>query len=1199
MPQKWPQVKEILASALERSPGERADFVRQACGEDSILRAEIESLLANYDGADGLLEESPANLFSFSVAPMIGRQIGAYRILQETGQGGMAVVYLAERADHEFRKHVAIKMVKPGGNSEEIIRRFRNERQTLAALDHPHIVKLLDGGSTEEGWPYLVMDFVEGVRIDRYCDTHRLSVRERLELFQAVCQIVHYAHRHMVIHRDLKPSNILIDGEGVPRLLDFGIAKLLNPECFQAPLVTTGNWRPMTPEYASPEQVRGEPVTNAADVYSLGVLLYELLAGRRPYRATVSTWAEVERLVCEVEPIKPSVVIDHSEIDRSQGEAASASKPPRPAITPEMVSAARRTTPDELRRQLQGDLDNIVMMAVRKEPHYRYASAEEFANDIERHLSNMPVKARRPTAAYRGGKFLRRHREAVAAVVVVLALATGLSLWQAHRVRNQASPAATSAVARPSGRTSVAILGFKNLSSGTDTAWLSTAFSEMLTTELAAGEKLRTVPGETVARTKIDLSLSDADSLASDTLDRVRRNLGSDFVVVGSYLVLSEGARSEIRLDVRLQDTAKGETVATISETGTENNLLQLVSRSGARLREHLGAGGVPPDQTVGTQASIPSNPEAMRLYAQGLVKLRAFDALAARDLLIHAVAADPSFPLAHSALAKAWQTLGYDANAAQESKTALQLATKLSREDHLLVEARYYESVAGWDTAVDTYHTLFGFFPDNLEYGIGLALAQARAGKGKDTLATLEALEQSSAQAQDDPRIDLAKAEAASTLSDNQLQRDAGESAAAKAEKLGAKLLQGRALALECRALANLSEFDKATGVCEAGRRIYSETVDRGGLARMLHAMAETPLDKDDLATAEKLYRQALSLTQAIGDKHGNGRELGNLAIIYQERGDFAGVLAVAKEALKNFQEAGDKAGIAAVTGNLGTLFHHQGRLGEALKYYETSLAQSNAVGNKSSAAVALANMAEVLRLKGDLSTALKKCQQALSMQRELGQKYYEADNLGYIGEILRQQGDVDGARSHFMEALAVQEQIGEKGGAAGTRLALVELAWESGKTADAEALARVALGTLQELKDTDGQMVAESVLARLLIAQGKLAQARESIAAALPLAEKSKDVIQRTPIAIDHVYLLAAEKNFAGAEQLARQTIAQARKLGLVQYQLEATLALGEAQMKENKKTAGRAKLAELEKAARKLGFEFIARKAAMART
>jgi serine/threonine protein kinase/tetratricopeptide (TPR) repeat protein len=1195
MPEKWQQVKEILASALERSPNERADFVRQACGDDPNLRAEVESLLANHDGADSLLEESPAaNAFSFSVASMIGRQVGAYRILQETGQGGMAVVYLAERADHEFRKRVAIKMVKPGGNSAEIIRRFRNERQTLAALDHPHIVKLLDGGTTDEGWPYLVMDFVEGVPIDQYCDAHRLSIPERLELFRTICQIVHYAHQHLVIHRDLKPSNILIDQQGVPRLLDFGIAKLLNPECFQAPLVTTGDWRPMTPEYASPEQVRGEPVTNATDVYSLGVLLYELLAGHRPYRATVSTWAEVERLVCEVEPPRPSTVID-----RTEEEAASGSTPPRPAITPELVSIARRTTPDELRRQLQGDLDTMVMMALRKEPQRRYASADELAKDIERHLSSMPVKARRPTPAYRGGKFLRRHRESVAAVAIVLALAVGLSLWQARRVRSQASPVFSSTVARLPARPSVAILGFKNLSSRTDTAWLSTAFSEMLTTELAAGEKLRTVPGETVARTKIDLSLSDADSLASDTLDRVRRNLGSDFVVLGSYLALGKGAGSEIRLDVRLQDTAKGETVATISETGIENDLLQLVSRSGARLREHLGAGGVSPDETIGIQASIPSNPEAMRLYAQGLAKLRTFDALAARDLLTHAVAADPSFPLAHSALAKAWQTLGYDANAAQESKNALQLAAKLSREDHLLVEARYYESIAGWDKAVDTYHTLVGFFSDNLEYGIGLALAQAHAGKGRDTLETLAALEQSSTQAQDDPRIDLAKAEAASTLSDNQLQRDAGESAAAKAEKLGGKLLQGRALALECRALANLSEFDKANRVCEAGRRIYSDSGDRGGLARMLHAMAETPLDQDDLATAEKLYRQALSLTQAIGDKRGNGRELGNLAIIYQERGDFAAELTTAKEALRNFQEAGDKAGIAVVTGNLGTLFHHQGKLAEALKYYETSLAQSNAVGNKSSAAVALANMAEALRLKGDLSTALKMCQQALTMQRDLGQKYYEADNLGYIGEILRQQGDLDGARTHLMEALSVQEQIAEKGAAAGTRLALAELAWESGKTAEAESLARTALGASQELKDTDGQMAANSLLARLLLEQGELAEARKSMTVALPMAEKSSDVIQRMPIAIDHVYLLAAEKNFTGAKQLAQQTIAQARKLKLVQYQLEATLALGEAQMKERNQAAGRAQLVELEKTARKLGFERIARKAAVART
>lgn len=1191
MSEHWPQVKEILASALEMSPEERPEFVRRTCGSNDALRAEVESLLSHHDAADGLLEHPPVpEMFSFPASTMIGKTVGAYRIVGETGQGGMAIVYLAERADQAYQKRVAIKMVKPGPNSREIIRRFRNERQTLAALDHPHIVKLLDGGTTDDGWPYLVMEFVEGDPINQYCDIQRLSIRERLELFCTVCMSVHHAHQQGVIHRDLKPSNILIGKDGVPRLLDFGIAKLLNPEYSQLILATTGEWRPMTPEYASPEQVRGEAVTAASDIYSLGVLLYELMTGHRPYRAASASWAEIQRLVCETEPPRPSTVVNRVEETSFHGGDVV-------RITPEQVSLVRRTSPEELRRHLQGDLDTIVMMALRKETQRRYTSAEELARDIERYLSARPVAARRSTLFYRSGKFLRRHRESVAAAAIVLALATGLSVWQIHKIRSQRTIEAVSAV-QTAGRPSVAILGFRNLSGRTETAWVSTALSEMLATELAAGEKLRTVPGETVARTKMDLSLSDTDTLAPDTLDRVRKNLGSDFVVLGSYFDLGTGPNSEIRLDIRVQDASKGETIATLSETGTEGNLPQLLSRSGARLREHFGVGGVSSSEGVGIRASIPSNPEAVRLYAQGLAKLRTFDALAARDLLTHAVAADPSFPLAHSALAKAWQTLGYDGNAVEQSKLAMQLAGKLPREDQLLVEARYYEVSAAWQKAIDAYRALFSFFPDNLEYGIGLARAQAYAGKGEDTLGTLSALEQSSLESRSDPRIDLARAEAASTLSNNQLQRDAGESGARKARKLGAKLLEGRALALECRALANLGEFDKANQVCEQGRRIYTETADHAGLARMLHAMAEVPLDQDDLPAAEKLYRQALALTQEIGDKHGNGRELGNLALIYHERGDYAAEFATAQEALKSFREAGDKPGIAVVTGNVGGMFHRQGNLVEALKFYNASLATSNEVGNKGSAAVSMMNMSEIFTRQGRFAEALEMSQRGLAIQRALGQKYYEADGLGYVAEILHQQGSLDDARRDLTEALAIQEQIGEKGGAAGTRVALARLALDSGQTAEAESQARQGLAASQEVKDPDSQAAAHSVLARTLLGEGKLAEAQESMKTALQLSEKSKDVLLTIPITLDHAYLLAAAHDLDGANRVAGQLYQQVHRFGMKCDELNASLALAEFQAHGPKGNLALARLKEIEATAHRLGFELIARKASAAR-
>ena len=313
----------------------------------------------------------------------------------------MGVVYLAVRADDHYQKRVAIKLVQHGLYTGAILHRFRTERQILASLDHPNIARLLDGGTTTDGRPYLVMEYVEGLPIDVYCDRHKLSISERLRLFRTVCAAVHYAHQNLVIHRDLKPSNILVSTDGVPKLLDFGIAKLLNPELSAPSLVfTESGLQLLTPEYASPEQVRGEPLTTASDVYALGVLLYELLTGHQPYRLTSRRRQDLERVICEVDPLKPSTAISRSDADTETDGTGQR--------TPATVSQTREGQPEKLRRRLTGDLDNIVLMALRKEPQRRYGSAEHLAEDLRRHLEGLPVMARPQTFGYRSAKFIRR-----------------------------------------------------------------------------------------------------------------------------------------------------------------------------------------------------------------------------------------------------------------------------------------------------------------------------------------------------------------------------------------------------------------------------------------------------------------------------------------------------------------------------------------------------------------------------------------------------------------------------------------------------------------------------------------------------------------------------------------------------------------------------------------------------------------------
>ncbi len=439
--ERWQEIEALFQQAAELTAPQRRPFLDRACNGDDELRRQVESLLAADGAADGFLEQ-PA-LEALDAPPTdgaetasAGRSVGPYKLLRQLGEGGMGTVYLAVRADDEYRQEVALKIFAWGRERRDLVRRFRTERQILASLQHPSIASLLDGGTTEDGLPYLVMEQIEGEPIDRYCDRQRLTVGERIELFRTLCAAVQYAHRALVVHRDIKPSNVLVNGDGVPKLLDFGIAKLVDPEGFPETVErTVTGQRLMTPRYASPEQVRGEAVTTASDVYSLGVLLYELFTGTSPYRVGCRRTRVLERAVLGEEPERPSAAVGRAGVE---GEAA-----------PETRCRARGTRPERLRRHLAGDLDNIVLKALRKEPERRYGSVEQLAEDLRRYQQGLPVLARRPTFAYRSGKFLQRHRfgALAAAAFVVLGLAFGANLSierdQARRERDKAQAVAT------------------------------------------------------------------------------------------------------------------------------------------------------------------------------------------------------------------------------------------------------------------------------------------------------------------------------------------------------------------------------------------------------------------------------------------------------------------------------------------------------------------------------------------------------------------------------------------------------------------------------------------------------------------------------------------------------------------------------------------------------------------------------------
>jgi serine/threonine-protein kinase len=435
-PEKWLEVKEIFNAAHDLPPDKRQSFLAEKCPDDE-LRAEVEALLASAKEAESFIEAPAltrvANLVTAEKrASHVGKQIGAYKIEREIGRGGMGAVYLARRADQEFDKKVAIKLIKRGFDTEEIISRFRHERQILAALEHPNITRLIDGGSTDDGLPFLVMDYVEGLPLNKFCGAQKVSLEDRLDIFLQICSAVNYAHQNLIIHRDLKPSNILVTADGTPKLLDFGIAKLTAPNSSATLDGTQTTLRVMTPEYASPEQVSGQTVTTASDIYSLGVILYELLTGQRPFRIRTNRAEEISRIITDTSPTKPSESLRRGEEEKRRKGGLEFGK-----VASQVSSSPHLPFSSSV---LRGDLDNIILMAMRKEPERRYSSVEQFAEDIRRYQNGLPVIAQEDTFAYRAEKFLKRNKAGVAAGIgITVSLIAGLAATarQARIARRQ------------------------------------------------------------------------------------------------------------------------------------------------------------------------------------------------------------------------------------------------------------------------------------------------------------------------------------------------------------------------------------------------------------------------------------------------------------------------------------------------------------------------------------------------------------------------------------------------------------------------------------------------------------------------------------------------------------------------------------------------------------------------------------------
>lgn len=781
------------------------------------------------------------------------------------------------------------------------------------------------------------------------------------------------------------------------------------------------------------------------------------------------------------------------------------------------------------------------------------------------------------------------------AVAAALLLGLTLVITRMGFFRPSASGAASASL-KP--RPSIAVLGFKNLSQKPEDDWMSTAMSEMLAAELASGQQIRVVPAENVSRMKHDLSLGPADTFAEDTLAKIHNHLGSDMVASGSFLALPSGATKKLRIVLQVQDTRTGETVGAVTQDGTESDLPQLISAGGDSVRHTLGIARLSPSAAREVRAAIPANSEAERLYAEGLAKLQAYDALGARALLEKAIAADPGHALSHSALAECLHNLGYDLQAQSEAKNAFDLSTDLSREDRLAIEGRYRSLIHDRSGAVEIYRTLYTFFPDNLDYGLHFANAQRAAGQPADALQTIAALHKLPSPQGDDPRIDDLESGAAERLGDLKRSQQAAAAAITRAEAIGSNLLAAEALHRESFAWSNLGNLDQAIGDEVRGRSLFAAVGNTYDAAVSTHGIALFQKNKGDLLEARKNFESALAEFRRLGAQWDIASCSHNLGLNFLEQGDLEQARIHLEEALRIHRELNDTRGVAFNLDDLGNVELSVGNLELSQKMKEEALHDFQTAGDQRGASTTMLNLAEVLYQRGDLAGATQQYQQAMGIEKSIAFKSGLAYSLVGLAEVQSAQDRLSDAFASAQESLALREETKEEVRIAKSKLQLAMITLEQGQAAVAESSARAAIAVFEQHKASGFAAQAYAVLTRTLLSQRKLDEARAASNRANTLAHHSSDRMMHMQADLAAAELEIASGKAADAQPRLKLIRQQAHRDGYVLYELQARLLLVKAQLASGKTDLARSNSDQLQSDARSKGFLLIARQAATLR-
>jgi eukaryotic-like serine/threonine-protein kinase len=1066
---------------------------------------------------------------------MVPAKLSHYRLEEQIGAGGMGVVYRAH--DEQLERDVGIKVLPAGSLTDKSARkRFRKEALSLAKLNHPNIATVHEFG-TESNTDFLVTEFIEGITLDSKLASGALPVDEVIRLGIQLTDGLSAAHERGIVHRDLKPANLRLTPDGRLKILDFGLAQFM-PQVTDLTLTATAtNSHEVsgTLPYMAPEQLRGEKADARNDIWSTGAVLYEMATGKRPFPQT-----------------NPSLLID-----------AILNQPPE--------------APSKVNPAVTAEMDGIILKALAKDPKARYQTARELARDLEH-----PPTPSSMVARIRLSRAKRWLVGGVTVAIGVIALA-GVGYFVVHRMkRSEVAPSTA-----PHRRT-VAVLGFKNVSGDAQKAWLSTALSEMLTTELSEGDQLRTIPGENVAQMKLSLALPDADSFSQKTLKRIRQNLGSDDVVVGSYVPLGNG---QLRLDLRLQDAKGGEMLATISEKGSESQIDDLIGKAGAELRKKLGVDPLSEAQTAVVRAALPADAEAAKLYSQGLQDLRLFNVLSARAVLEKSAELEPGFAPTHSALAEAWSSLGYDDKAKAQAKQALDLSAGASREERLQIEGRSHAILGEWPKAVESYRALWEFFPDRVDYGLSLAGSQMSGGQVKDAEATLVQLRQLTVSEADAARIDLMDANIGAGQGDLKREQAKAEIATDEGRAIGANLLVAGGLLLDGDATNRMGQQDKAIQLITEGKDLYDLAGNRRGAANALLKIGDVLFDEGNFKAARKDFDDALAVYREIGAQKSIRNSQERIGNILYGQGKPLESETYYNQALQFDRTVHEPSSLASDYGNIGNALDDLGDLKGALKMQLQSLDAFNEINNKSGASETLYDLGNLSIEMGDLGEAKKYYDQALAIAREISYHVGEPYPVSGLADLMLVQGDTAGARQQYEAALALAQDAKVEGFATRIKLSLATVAMEEGNYSDGEKLAREVVGPLDKGPGASNTSApALAILSRNLLGEGKLKEAQTTASQALAIAKQAVAQPYHFDASLSDALVKAKMGKTAEARQELETQLAVGRKYGYMLYEYDVRLALCKVELWSGAASA-RSDLATLENDAKSRGFLLIA--------